>query len=502
MKKITLLFILGLTANFGFAQNVFTDGTFDDPAAWTVIQQNGNNNATAVIANGVATFDDINAANWGSEGHVAIYKAFTVSQSGFYQFDADVTTNGLNEHWFELFVGTTTPVDGQEYNTNDFGAVNLLALNSWDCGGTTNTYSGSWLATDCKGLDGTIELDAGTTYYALVRTGGINWGTGVILDNFTLVSTATPPNAAFTAATTTSDLEAVFTNNSTSATSYSWDFGDGSGTSNIENPTYTYAFKGQYNVTLTATSSVGTSVSTQEIFIGDVSSPISEFSFDFSLPTPLRNESLLDYSEADGVATATGVNDDWWSQIKYVHNAGIDLSGGDRGISVKVKGPRTSVITIQIETGGTAHVVTANYTTENAWQTLLFDFSSFSSTNNTKIALFFDIQTNFDNTVDPNLNIFQVDDYVFGAYASLGVDDLKISGATVYPNPTTNSWNVSTNNVRIDSIKVFDILGKQVISLQPNTMTSTIDATTLTPGVYVTKIKTELGVETKRLIKH
>ena len=81
-----------------------------------------------------------------------------------------------------------------------------------------------------------------------------------------MVSTATPPNAAFTAATTTSDLEAVFTNNSTSATSYSWDFGDGSGTSNIENPTYTYAFKGQYNVTLTATSSVGTNVSTQEIF--------------------------------------------------------------------------------------------------------------------------------------------------------------------------------------------------------------------------------------------
>ena len=85
MKKITLLFNLVLMATFGFAQNVFTDGTFDDPAAWTVIQQNGNNNATAVIANGVATFDDINAAGWGSEGHVAIYKAFTVSQSGFYQ---------------------------------------------------------------------------------------------------------------------------------------------------------------------------------------------------------------------------------------------------------------------------------------------------------------------------------------------------------------------------------------------------------------------------------
>ena len=58
------------------------------------------------------------------------------------------------------------------------------------------------------------------------------------------------------------------------------------------------------------------------------------------------------------------------------------------------------------------------------------------------------------------------------------------------------------NNMRIDSIEVFDILGKRVISLQPNTMSTTIDATHLTPGIYITKIKTELGMETKRLIKH
>ena len=58
-----------------------------------MIQQNGNNNATGnVIADGVATFDDVDAtAGWGAEGHVAIYKAFTVDETGYYQFDADVT---------------------------------------------------------------------------------------------------------------------------------------------------------------------------------------------------------------------------------------------------------------------------------------------------------------------------------------------------------------------------------------------------------------------------
>ncbi|MEH6536810.1 MAG: T9SS type A sorting domain-containing protein [Psychroserpens sp.] len=496
MKKITLLFILVLTTSFGFAQ--FTDGTFDDPSAWTVIQQNGNNNATAVIASGVATFDVIDGtASWGAEGHVAIYKAFTVPSTGWYEFDAYVTTNGVNEHWFEVHVGTAAPVDGVEYN-----ATKILTLHSWDCGATTNTYSGSMIATGCQGLDGKIQLDAGTTYYYLVRTGGITWGTGgVTLDNITMVADVAQPVASFTETTSVSDLDATFTNTSTDATSYSWDFGDGS-TSTDENPaTHTYAYKGQYFVSLTATSAAGSNETTQEIFVGAVTTPVSDFSFDFSLPTPLRNESLLDYVETGGVATASGVNDDWWSQVKYINDAGIDLSSADRGFSINVNGPRTSTLTIKVESGGTEHVVTADYTTPNAWQTLTFDFSSFSSTDNTKIALFFDIQTNFDGGVDPAQNVFQIDDFIFGEFTALSVNDFQIEGLKIYPNPTNNSWSISTKNVVINTIEVFDILGKRVIALNPNTATTIIDATNLTSGIYITKISTELGTETKKLIK-
>ncbi len=436
MKTITLLCFFVSTAFLGLAQNVFTNGTFDTPAAWTVIQQNTNNNATAIIADGVVTFDDINEAGWGAEGHVAIYKSFTVAESGWYQFDAEVITNGLSDHWFELYVGTTTPVDESEYNTADFGAVNLLALSTWDCG-DFNTYSGSWLDTDCKGLDGKIELDASTTYYALVRTGGITWGAGVVLDNLTLVTTEAPPA-----------------------------------------PT-----------------------------------PLTNFNFDFDTPTTIEEENLTFNENAtntvtDGINTSTnvgeltGVNNNWWSQIKIVNADGIDLSTSDRGLSVKVKGPRTSTLTIKIESGGDEHAVTANYTTENVWQTLTFDFSAFNSTNNTKIALFFDIQTDFDAAVDPNLNIFQVDDLVFGAFASLGVEDFKMEGISVSPNPTNNTWNVSSTKGRISSVTVFDILGKKVISLRPNTLSTAIDASNLTSGIYITKISTDLGSTTKKLIKH
>lgn len=58
--------------------------------------------------------------------------------------------------------------------------------------------------------------------------------------------------ADFTSSST--DLDASFTNNSSNAVSYSWDFGDG-GTSTSQNPTHTYPTSGSYDVCLTVTGS-------------------------------------------------------------------------------------------------------------------------------------------------------------------------------------------------------------------------------------------------------
>ena len=68
------------------------------------------------------------------------------------------------------------------------------------------------------------------------------------------------PIAAFTAATTTAcsvPFATPFTNNSTGATTYHWNFGDGN-TSNAANPINTYTSAGVYTVTLTAFNNTGT----------------------------------------------------------------------------------------------------------------------------------------------------------------------------------------------------------------------------------------------------
>ncbi|MBN2173843.1 MAG: DUF2271 domain-containing protein [Bacteroidales bacterium] len=63
------------------------------------------------------------------------------------------------------------------------------------------------------------------------------------------ISVSPTPSAEFTYAGTNYTLE--FTNTSTNANSYLWDFGDGN-TSTENNPTHTYAEAGAYEVTLTA----------------------------------------------------------------------------------------------------------------------------------------------------------------------------------------------------------------------------------------------------------
>ena len=64
-----------------------------------------------------------------------------------------------------------------------------------------------------------------------------------------LVITTPQPEADFTHAGI--DLTVDFTNNSTNATTYVWDFGDGN-TSTENNPSHTYTTAGTYTVTLTA----------------------------------------------------------------------------------------------------------------------------------------------------------------------------------------------------------------------------------------------------------
>ncbi len=74
--------------------------------------------------------------------------------------------------------------------------------------------------------------------------------------------------------------QVVFTNQSTDANSYQWDFGDGTGRSTNQNPNYTYAKPGRYTITLKATGAGGDAQAQNTIDIAGVKSTAA-FSFTY-----------------------------------------------------------------------------------------------------------------------------------------------------------------------------------------------------------------------------
>ncbi len=79
------------------------------------------------------------------------------------------------------------------------------------------------------------------------------------------------PTSAFTALPTHGDvpLTVQFTDNSIAATSWSWDFDDGSPASTDQNPTHTFTVIGIYTVTLTSSNECGSKKSTEIITVKD-----------------------------------------------------------------------------------------------------------------------------------------------------------------------------------------------------------------------------------------
>lgn len=89
-------------------------------------------------------------------------------------------------------------------------------------------------------------------------------------------------------------------------------------------------------------------------------------------------------------------------------------------------------------------------------------------------------------------------------WSTLGVDDFEEgSSLRLYPNPTSDVLNIEFKSVIADgTLEVFDILGKQVFvqSITSNNITQ-IDVTNWESGLYLIKMSSENGEETKRFIK-
>ncbi|MBU2929129.1 discoidin domain-containing protein [Winogradskyella psychrotolerans] len=158
-------------------------------------------------------------------------------------------------------------------------------------------------------------------------------------------------------------------------------------------------------------------------------------------------------------------------------------------------------------TNGTIYAVQQPNTVINAWETLTYDISGSVSSgenhDNDTIVIHPDIMnprttdntSYFDNISWDGFKLAE-------APTVLNVANYDTTQFKVYPNPAQNVWNLKSSNGLVNSVQVYDVLGKQIMALQPHATEVSIAASELKPGIYLAKVVSNNGSKIIRLVKN
>lgn len=207
------------------------------------------NNSTSVSSGSIASFNwDFGNNTTGNTRHTGV----VYGSSGFYTVKMVATSDkGCKDSLSKTAQAYTLPTAGfsasnvcdnesMTFSNSSSGATSY----SWDFGNSSGTSNASAPAYT-YGSSGNYDV-------TLVATNSNSCN-----DTFsTQVSVHSLPSAAFTASDVCDGETASFSNTSTGATSYSWSYGDGAGSS-LASPSHTYGSSGSYNVSVIATTSNG-----------------------------------------------------------------------------------------------------------------------------------------------------------------------------------------------------------------------------------------------------
>lgn len=161
----------------------------------------------------------------------------------------------------------------------------------------------------------------------------------------------------------------------------------------------------------------------------------------------------------------------------------VDFGGG---------GAEASALEVNIN-GGTTPALVAN-----TWVSVDVDITSLTPpvANNltrTDVAQIGITSANVDNLWFDNIYLHK--------NTVLSNDEFVKDTFRAYPNPTQDIWTVKGQNTQIETIRVYDVLGKQVLALTPNSSEAIISSSGLKSGIYFAQIETLTGIDNIRLIK-
>ncbi len=85
---------------------------------------------------------------------------------------------------------------------------------------------------------------------------------------------------------------------------------------------------------------------------------------------------------------------------------------------------------------------------------------------------------------------------------SLGIGDNEALQISAFPNPASRAWNITAGGQNINTVVIYDVLGKTVSVVDVNSQTATINNESLTRGIYMAQVSTDQGKKSIKLIKN
>ncbi|WP_456438052.1 ELWxxDGT repeat protein [Psychroserpens sp.] len=86
---------------------------------------------------------------------------------------------------------------------------------------------------------------------------------------------------------------------------------------------------------------------------------------------------------------------------------------------------------------------------------------------------------------------------------SIDEEEIRVSNITLFPNPVKDSFQLSTNNLVVESVEIYSLLGRKIASFpKANLPTNGVyNITNLPTGIYIVKIKTDHMSISKKILK-
>jgi PKD repeat protein len=550
MKKITLIAVSAFfaltasaqtfTATYGFDLVVSGASGTTDPtpaptatgatfSSFTAVGTPANPNATGRFsftdwALGAVASSDVYTDHTGTINTAEYYEVTVTPTSPYTLSLSDLTFRIQRSGTGIRTYAVRSSVDG--FTTNLPALINPTNANLSVQAGDVFYWNTDALTT--PGQDGSTITLGGTSFTNLtspVTFRFYGWNAEAItgtfsIDNVIINGTATAPaalNANFSADSVCFGNATTFTDLSSgpnTITSWAWDFGTATGTSTVQNPTYTYASSGAFLVTLTVTDNMlNTDTYSDSVYV--YTKPTAGFT---SAPTTVCG-GIVQFNDGSSITSGT-ITSYSWNFGDSVNNIS-SLQNPTHIFSNQGTYTVTETVTSDMGCMDTATATINNFIVDASLSTVITGDSVAFTGNATGGSPAYMYSLDFGDGSPLATTANASHEYVDGTYtACLTVTDMNgcsdsscttftilttgigsysnISYVEIMPNPSSNGvFTVACGNA---TVTVYNLIGEIVISKQVTEGKHNIDLSNESNGSYFISIATEKNVTTKKII--